>query len=142
MAYLHVRKASEQDKTSLSVSIRGVHKPSNIKWGNWVHISVKNEHNNTEKITCKVRGSQAGLDDILINRNLRTRLGIRINRPYEFRIEKASSLLMLLYIMRYHPNDIKRAQAKAIVVTIIIAIGAAVIGLLIIIAFAAIPVSI
>lgn len=117
MAYLYVKGATQQDANKLCVRIKEADKPDNIKWGDWAHISVNNK-----KVTCKIFGGQTRLYNIRINMHLRNILEIKINDFYEFRIDRASTLLMPFYIMKYHPNDTTRVQVGTAVIVGLITI--------------------
>ena len=99
-------------------------KPKNINWGEWVTISIPRTG---RKVTCKILGEDrllgfAQLNNIYINAHLRNILGVDVGRMYDYAIERAFSWLFFWYIIRYHPDDGKRAVVLGATVGIVIAI--------------------
>lgn len=115
---LFVKGAPKSDANELCVRMHVADKPQDISWGDCVHISVPG---NRKRVTCKIRGDDrlcgfARLYHIYINKHLRDILDVNLNHMYDFEIKKAPSWAMPFYIVRYHPDDIKRFKVRAMII--------------------------
>ena len=132
--FLRVRDAPVSDYDELVIRIHKTDKPQDIRWGDYINISL----NGKNWITCQLeRSGDTGMGRIYINSHLRGFLnryalgiqGVRLEIPCDFYIRKASSWKESFYIMHYHPNDAIRAKMRlkiygiaiVVVVTIVVA---------------------
>ena len=113
--YLRVRDAPIDDYERLVVRMHRTDKPKDIKWGDYISISLDEFH----WIACKLEPSgESGVGKIYINTRLRGLLnrdvigGIRVEDPHDFYIKRAPSWKEPFYIINYHPNDSLRAKTR------------------------------
>ena len=113
--YLRVRDAPIDDYERLVVRMHMTDKPKDIRWGDYISISLDEFH----WIACKLEpAGESGVGKIYINTRLRGLLnrdvigGIRVEDPHDFYIKRAPSWKEPFYIMSYHPNDSLRAKTR------------------------------
>ena len=123
--YLRVRDAPIDDYERLVVRMHMTDKPKDIRWGDYISISLDEFH----WIACKLeQAGESGVGKIYINTRLRGLLnrdvigGIRVEDPHDFYIKRAPSWKEPFYIMSYHPNDSLRAKTRVKIYGIIGAI--------------------
>ena len=132
--FLRVKDAPVADYDELLVRLHKSDKPRDIRWGDYIKISLDKKN----WITCQLeRSGETGMGRIYINSHLRGLLnryvlgiqGVRLEVPCDLYIRKASSWKESFYIMRYHPSDAVRARMRlkigmvaiAVVATIVVA---------------------
>ena len=113
--YLRVRDAQIDDYDRLVVRIHQTDKPKDIKWGDYINISLDQFH----WIACQLeQAGENGVGKIYINPRLRGFLnrdvigGIRVEDPHDFYIKSAPFWKEPFYIMSYHPDDSLRAKTR------------------------------
>jgi len=113
--YLRVRDASIDDYERLVVRMHKTDKPKDIKWGDYINVSLDGFH----WIACKLeQAGESGVGKIYINTRLRGLLnrdvigGIRVEDPHDFYIKRAPAWKEPFYIMSYHPNDSLRTKTR------------------------------
>jgi hypothetical protein len=117
LVYLRVVDADSEDYGRLVVRIHEDDKPKQIKWGQYIGISLDEKH----WVTSKVEPSGlTGKGKIYIHHLLRSTLNrdttgnrtAAMGTPCYFYIRRAPSWKEPFYIMRHHPDSRARTQAR------------------------------
>jgi len=117
IVFLRVKDADSDDYDRLVVRIHESDKPEEIRWGQYIGISLDEKH----WVTSKVEPSGlTGKGRIYIHHHLRGILNrdaarnriASLGTPSCFYMRKAPSWKEPLYIMHYHPDDRVRARTR------------------------------
>jgi len=105
------------DYDRLVVKIHSADKPPDLRWGDYVSISL----DKMNWIACKLEpAGETGVGKIYLNAHLRgllnrVALGVplaRLEAPCQLYMKKAASWRESFYVMNYHPDSAVRARMR------------------------------